>query len=284
MDTGKLVICPTPIGNLEDVTLRSLNALRSADVVCAEDTRVTAKLLAAYGIQKPLERLDEATISKGVGRLLEGIRAGQTVAFCSDAGMPGVSDPGLRLIRAAQDAQLPIEVLPGPTAGVMAYVASGLTNPRFYFGGFFPRKAAEQERLLAALKGLDAVLVFYESPARLVSALGTIAQAFPEREVAVCRELTKVHEEVFRDTAPQALEEFARRAQEGRLKGEVVVVIDGPSETEQAREAAAALDSARLRARELQAAGSLSQKDIAGRLQEEFGIPRNAAYGIVVGR
>ena len=282
MDAGKLVICPTPIGNLGDMTLRGLEALRGADAVCAEDTRVTAKLLAAYDIKKRVERWDEATISKGVGAILERIAAGQVIVFCSDAGMPGVSDPGSRLVRAAQDAQVPVEVLPGPTAGVAAYVASGFTCPSFYFGGFFPRKAADRERALAKLKALDAVLVFYESPNRLVGALKAVAEALPEREVAICRELTKLHEEVVRGNARKVLEEFEQRAAETSLKGEVVLVIDAPPAQEQERDTAAALDSAQGRAQELMEAGLLSKKDIVSRLQEEFGISRNDAYEIVV--
>ncbi|MCL2826284.1 MAG: 16S rRNA (cytidine(1402)-2'-O)-methyltransferase [Eggerthellaceae bacterium] len=282
MDAGKLVICPTPIGNLGDMTLRGLEALRGADAVCAEDTRVTAKLLAAYDIKKRVERWDEATISKGVGAILERIAAGQVIVFCSDAGMPGVSDPGSRLVRAAQDAQVPVEVLPGPTAGVAAYVASGFTYPSFYFGGFFPRKAADRERALAKLKALDAVLVFYESPNRLVGALKAVAEALPEREVAICRELTKLHEEVVRGNARKVLEEFERRAAETSLKGEVVLVIDAPPAQEQERDTAAALDSAQGRAQELMEAGLLSKKDIVSRLQEEFGVSRNDAYEIVV--
>ncbi|MCL1798937.1 MAG: 16S rRNA (cytidine(1402)-2'-O)-methyltransferase [Eggerthellaceae bacterium] len=297
--TGSLVICPTPIGNLRDVTQRSLEALRSADVVCAEDTRVTGRLLAAYDIQKRLERLDEAAISKEADRILEHVRSGQRVVFCSDAGMPGVSDPGCRLVRAAQDAGLPVEVLPGPSAGVTAYVASGFTNPCFYFGGFFPRKAQDRSRLLEGLKALDAVLVFYESPARLVSSLQAAAESLPEREVAVCRELTKLHEEVYRGPAAQVRDEFAARAQKEGVKGEVVLVIDGPCAAEWDQERAAALVAARELAVRLRAgqageaagagevdhaAGTPSSKDLAARLQEEFGISRNDAYEIALGR
>ncbi|MCL1797737.1 MAG: 16S rRNA (cytidine(1402)-2'-O)-methyltransferase [Eggerthellaceae bacterium] len=284
LNTGKLVICPTPLGNLGDITARSLDALRSGDVICAEDTRVTAKLLAAYDIQKRVERLDETMISKETKHIIERISRGQTVVFCSDAGMPGVSDPGNRLIRAVQDARLQVEVLPGASAGVTAYVASGFANPRFYFGGFFPRKAGERERLLESLRKLDAVLVFYESPLRLVSALEAVVKVFPEREVAVCRELTKLHEEVYRNSAPQVLDEFSRRAQGKGIKGEVVLVIDGSSALEQVHEQDKVLDAAGVRAAELKAQANLSGKDIAAQLQKEFDISRNAAYEIALNR
>ena len=179
--SGKLVIVPTPIGNLGDMTLRSLEALREADVVCAEDTRVTGKLLAHFGIEKRLARLDEAMIGSRAAGVVERVAAGEVVAYCSDAGMPGVSDPGLRLVAAAREAGVAVEVLPGASAAACAYVASGTVCPRFYFGGFFPRKATEQRTVLAELSGLDAALVFYESPNRLVAALSVIAEVLPWR-------------------------------------------------------------------------------------------------------
>ena len=172
---GKLIICPTPIGNLGDMPQRALDALTSADVVCAEDTRVTGKLLAAFGIGKRLERLDEALIGSRADGIVARVEAGEVIAYCSDAGMPGVSDPGLRLVAAAREAGVAVEVLPGASAAACAYVASGTVCPRFYFGGFFPRKAAEQRSVLEELRGLDAALVFYESPNRLVAALSAIA-------------------------------------------------------------------------------------------------------------
>lgn len=280
--SGKLVICPTPIGNLGDMTQRALDALRAADVVCAEDTRVTGRLLAAFGIEKRLERLDEASISWAATALIDRIAAGEVIAYCSDAGMPGVSDPGQRLVAAAHAAKVAVEVLPGPTATATAYVASGFVCPRFYFGGFFPRKAAERVSVLENLHALDAVLLFYESPRRTASALRAIAEVLPQREVALCRELTKMHEEVFRALSSQVAEEFTRREEEGVIKGEVVIVIDAPSAAEQKTDTMCAADGARLRAVELKAQGALSKKDIVCTLQVEFGIARNAAYDIVL--
>lgn len=278
--SGKLVIVPTPIGNLGDMTLRSLEALREADVVCAEDTRVTGKLLAHFGIEKRLVRLDEAMIGSRAAGVVERVAAGEVVAYCSDAGMPGVSDPGLRLVAAAREAGAAVEVLPGASAAACAYVASGTVCPRFYFGGFFPRKAAEQRSVLEELRGLDAALVFYESPNRLVAALSAIAEVLPWREVAVCRELTKLHEEVVRGPLPEVRDAFAAREREGAgIKGEIVLVIDGPSEAEDAAAEQDAEVAARARAAELKAAGVRS-KDVARAIAEEFGIARNAAYDI----
>ncbi len=279
---GKLIIVPTPIGNLGDMTLRSLEALRTADMVCAEDTRVTGKLLAHFDIRKPLERLDEAMIGAKAASVMERVAAGEVLAYCSDAGMPGVSDPGLRLVAAAHEAGVPAEVLPGASAAACAYVASGTVCPRFYFGGFFPRKAGEQRTVLEKLRGLDAALVFYESPNRLVAALAAIAEVLPWREVAVCRELTKLHEEVARGTAVELRALFGARAEEpGGIRGEIALVIDAPGEDETAADAAEAAASAEARAVELAAEG-LRTKEVARRLAAEFGIARNDAYELAM--
>ena len=278
---GKLIICPTPIGNLGDMPQRALDALAAADVVCAEDTRVTGKLLAVFGIEKRLERLDEALIGSRAGGIVARVAAGEVIAYCSDAGMPGVSDPGLRLVRACREAGAPVEVLPGPTAAATAYVASGCTNARFYFGGFFPRKAGEQHAALDAVRALDAALIFYESPNRVAAALSALAEAFPLREAAVCRELTKLHEEVVRGPLPALAEQFAERAAGGGVKGEIVVVIDGPNEAENQAAEEDAADAARSVASQLKAEG-LRSKDIAKQLAVEFGLPRNVAYDIAL--
>lgn len=278
---GRIVVCPTPIGNLGDITLRALDALREADVVCAEDTRVTGKLLAAFGIEKRLERLDEASMGARADAVAARAAAGEVIAYCSDAGMPGVSDPGLRLVAAARAAGVPVEVLPGASAAATAYVASGTGCARYYFGGFFPRKDAERRATLDALRALDAALVFYESPNRVASALRAIADAFPLREVAVCRELTKLHEEIARGPAPEVARAFAQRAEAGGVKGEIVLVIDGLSEVERNADATRAEDAAAARAVQLAAAG-VRTKDAAKTIAQEFGIPRNAAYDIAM--
>ena len=279
---GRLVICPTPIGNLGDMTLRTLEELRAADAVCAEDTRVTGKLLAHFGIEKRLERLDEAAITHQAGRVAERVAAGETVAFCSDAGMPGVSDPGARLIEAVRAAGGHVDVLPGASAAVTAYVASGFNNPRFFFGGFFPRKDSERRETLRALSSLDAVLMFYESPRRIAAALGALAEVLPRREVVVCRELTKVHEEVARGPVAEVRDEFARREEEGGVKGEIVLVVGPPTQAEEEGRRADAAASAAERAAELVRAGELTRKEIVKVLREEFGIARNEAYDLAM--
>ena len=277
--SGKLIIVPTPLGNLGDMTLRALEALRAADTVCAEDTRVTGKLLAALGVEgKRLERLDENVIGERAAEITARIIAGEVIAYCTDAGMPGVSDPGLRLVRTARTAGVEVEVLPGPTAVATAYVSSGCVDTAFYFGGFLPRKDAARKTLLTELKPLKAALVFYESPNRLVSALESIADVMPLREVAVCRELTKLHEEVSRGPVLQVLAQFAAR---DAVKGEVVIVVDGPNEAEREAQIAEVTADAATRARELAEEG-VRPKDITRRLVEEFGISRNEAYDMAL--
>ena len=278
---GKLILCPTPLGNLGDVSRRVLEALEAVDVVCAEDTRVTAKLLAALGVSKRLERLDEQRMGALAPRYVQRVLAGETIAYCSDAGMPGISDPGQRLVRAARAAGAPVEVLPGPTAFATAYVASGCESTRFYFGGFFPRKAAERVQTLRQLAGLDAALIFYESPFRVPEALACIAGELPKRQVAVCRELTKLHEEVFVARADEAAREFAERAQNGTVKGEFVLVIDGPAAEEEQEGYRCGIEQARVLAGELLEQG-LFTKQVAKRLRAECGISRNHAYALAM--
>ncbi len=215
---GRLVVCPTPIGNLEDVTLRVLAELSHADVVACEDTRHTAVLLNRHGISARLVSLHEHNERARAAELVEQIRAGATVALVSDAGMPLVSDPGFALVRACVAAELDVQVLPGPSAALTALVASGLPVERWCFVGFLPRARGE---LVALLSGATETLVAFESPRRLAATLELLALHDPQRPVAVCRELTKLHEEVRRGSA-SALAEHYRAAP---ARGEVVLVI-----------------------------------------------------------
>jgi 16S rRNA (cytidine1402-2'-O)-methyltransferase len=216
--SGRLIVCPTPIGNLEDITLRVLAALREADVVACEDTRRTRVLLDRYGVRAKLvsyhEHNEQARSAELVGRM----REGAVVALVSDAGMPLVSDPGYVLVRGCVAAGLPVEVLPGPSAAITALVASGLPADEWHFHGFLPRKKGELRRVLAEPVG---TLVAFESPRRLPATLELLAELDAEREVAVCRELTKAHEEVVRGTAA----ELASRYASGPPKGEIVLVL-----------------------------------------------------------
>lgn len=279
MAEGKLILCPTPLGNLGDMTERTLRAFGSCDAICCEDTRVTGKLLAALGIEgKRLERLDEEMVAHKATAVIERVLAGETIAYCSDAGMPGVSDPGQRLVAKAHELGAPVEVLPGPSAAITAFVASGFATPQFYFGGFFPRKAGARGETLAALSPLDAVLIFYESPNRIIAALEAVAEALPLRQVAVCRELTKVHEEVLLGTAAEVAAQLASR---DAVKGEVVLVIDAPGSEEVEAGERDALARAETKARDLLAQGTMTPKDVVRAIREEFGLSRNDAYSLV---
>lgn len=279
---GRLYIVGTPIGNLDDLSARAAAAFESADAICCEDTRVTSKLLAHLGVSKPLVRCDENVIASRAPQLVERLLAGEALAFASDAGMPGVSDPGQVLVDAARDAGVAVEVIPGPTACITALVATGIPCDHFFFEGFLPRKHGERVRRLRRLAAIPGALLFYESPHRVEDSLAAIAEVFPEREVAVCRELTKLHEEVFRGPAADVRDEFARRAGEGSIKGEIVLVIDGPSEAEAVATAATAASDASSRAAELVAEG-MRTKEVAKKIAAEFGIARNEAYEIAMG-
>jgi 16S rRNA (cytidine1402-2'-O)-methyltransferase len=216
---GRLVVCPTPIGNLEDVTLRVLAALRSADVVACEDTRRTRVLLERHGISAPLVSYHEHNERRRAGELVARVRAGETVALVSDAGTPVVSDPGWAVLQESVAAGVAVEVLPGPSAVVTALVASALPAATWRFAGFLPRREAE---LRAALSGTETVVAF-ESPRRLAATLSVLAAMDRRRPAAVCRELTKVHEEVARGTAGELAERFGGR----EVRGEVVLVVGG---------------------------------------------------------
>jgi 16S rRNA (cytidine1402-2'-O)-methyltransferase len=216
---GRLLVCATPIGNLEDVTLRVLRALGEADVIACEDTRRTRVLLDRHNIPATrLVSLHEHNERARAVELADRVRAGETVALVSDAGMPLVSDPGYALVQACIREDLPIEVLPGPSAVPSALVLSGLPPDRWLFVGFLPRKRGQRERLLA-----DAAetLVAFESPRRLSATLDMLAHVDPQRPVAVCRELTKLHEEVSRGSAAELAKRYGERAP----KGEVVLVV-----------------------------------------------------------
>jgi 16S rRNA (cytidine1402-2'-O)-methyltransferase len=217
--SGRLVVCPTPIGNLEDVTLRVLSALRNADVVACEDTRRTRVLLERYGVQASLVPYHEHNERERTPELVARMRAGEVVALVSDAGMPLVSDPGYWLVRGCVAAGLEVEVLPGPSAALAALVASALPADVWRFVGFLPRKRGALVEVFASAE----TVVAFESPRRVASSLAVLASVDPARPVAVCRELTKRHEEVVRGSAG----ELAARYAESEPRGEVVLVIGG---------------------------------------------------------
>ncbi len=218
-----LVVVPTPIGNLEDITLRALRALREADVIACEDTRRTGRLLTHYEIKKPLLAYHEHNEDRLAPELAERVRT-EKVALVSDAGTPLVSDPGYRLLQACIEAGVEVEALPGPSAVMTALVASGLPADVVVFPGFPPRKGRERKELLDRISNEPSTFVLFESPHRLAK---TLKELPAEMLVAVCRELTKLHEEVFRGTVAEAAEHFG-----GGVRGEIVLVVRGGTDEE----------------------------------------------------
>ena len=273
---GLLSVVGTPIGNLSDASPRVIDTLRDSSLILCEDTRVTARLLAAFDLHVPLQRADENVLARRVASTIERVSAGEHVSFVSDAGMPGVSDPGQRLVDAALDAGLRVEVVPGPSAVTCALVASGLPMEHFFFEGFLPRKHGAIVSRLRELAAVPGALVAYESPRRAAATLSAVAEVFPLRRVALVRELTKLHEEVLRGLAPQVAEQVGAR---GELKGECVIVIEGPVAGEGAQEQdLPSLDDAIAAGL---AAGE-SKSALAKRLARELGVARSEAYDRVV--
>jgi 16S rRNA (cytidine1402-2'-O)-methyltransferase len=264
-----LAVCATPIGNLDDVTLRVLRELVEAEVVLCEDTRHTRGLLQRHGIDARLVSYHEHNEAKRTAELLPRLEAGARVALVSDAGMPGISDPGARLVAAALDAGVPVTVLPGPSAVETALVASGLAADRYLFVGFLPRAARARENLWAELARSADPVVAFESPRRLPASLASLAGALPQRPVAVCRELTKRFEEVVRGTAAEVADQFREPP-----KGEITVVVGGAGDAELEPKSGAEAVRA---VTELVAAG-LARKRAAELVARLTGVPRNELY------
>jgi len=224
---GTLYLVATPIGNLEDITLRALRTLKECDVVAAEDTRRTGQLLKHFGISRPLLSYFQFNEAKRSEEIIGRLQRGEKVALVTDAGSPGISDPGERVVRAAIAAGLHVESVPGPSALVAALTASGLPTEEFHFVGFLPHKSGQRRRELERLKGMGGTLVLYESPYRVEKLLGELNEVFAERQVVLARELTKKFEEYLRGTPAELLEVLKQRA----LKGEFVVLVAGEDGT-----------------------------------------------------
>jgi 16S rRNA (cytidine1402-2'-O)-methyltransferase len=263
-----LVVCPTPIGNLEDITLRVLRELGEADVVLCEDTRHTRVLLDRHGIRARLVSFHRHNEARRTTELLPRLEQGERIALASDAGLPGVNDPGARLVAAALDRGLEVTVLPGPSAVETALVASGLVGERYTFLGYLPRNSAGLERLWNELRGWGWPAVAFESPRRLPAALASLAEAHPERPVAVCRELTKQFEEVVRGTSTELADRF-----KAAPKGEITVVVGADPAPFARVEDGAALEAVSL----LVAAGTPRRvaADVVARLT---GVSKNTLY------
>jgi 16S rRNA (cytidine1402-2'-O)-methyltransferase len=223
LQAGTLYLVATPIGNLEDITLRAIRTLKECDIVAAEDTRRTGVLLKHFEISKPLLSYFQFNEARRSEEILERLSRGEKVALVTDAGSPGISDPGERVVKAAIDAGFRVEPVPGPSALIAALTASGLPTDEFYFIGFLPHKSGQRRKALERLKDMTSTLVIYESPYRVEKLLGELQELYPNRPVVLARELTKRFEEHLRGTPAELLQVFKQRA----LRGEFVVLIEG---------------------------------------------------------
>ena len=267
----------TPIGNLEDISQRALAVLASVDRVACEDTRRTGRLLARHGISARLVSYHEHNAVRVRPTLVRALQDGGSVALVSDAGTPLISDPGYKLVRAALDAGVRVTGCPGPSAPLLALILSGLPTDRFYFGGFLPSRAGPRREALAALRSLDATLVFLESPRRLATALADMASTLGPRPAAVARELTKLHEEIRRTTLDELAGHYAAT---GAPKGEVVVVVGG----ERDDIAQPTLSDAEIEERLDRLLADGSVRDAAATLSAETGLPRRELYARALAR
>jgi 16S rRNA (cytidine1402-2'-O)-methyltransferase len=269
---GRLYLVGTPIGNLGDLTDRARATLRDVDVVAAEDTRRTGRLLAHAGIKRRLVSLFEGNERERTGQLLDELREGRDVGLVTDAGMPSISDPGFRLVRACVEEGIDLRVVPGPSAVTAALVVSGLPTDRFVFEGFLPRKAGERRERLRAIAAEERTVVLFEAPHRLATLLRDALVELGDRRIAVARELTKLHEEVLRGRVAEVL----ARLGGSEPRGEVVVVIEGRREADETH-----LDELVAEARQLVASG-IRKRDAATTVARRHDASANAIYEALV--
>lgn len=230
MDSGTLYICATPIGNLEDITFRAIRVLGEVDLIAAEDTRHTLRLLNHFGIKKPLTSYHEHNAREKGAELVSKLKKGVDIALVSDAGMPGISDPGADIVKLAIEEAVEVTVLPGATASITALVLSGLDTGKFIFEGFLPSKKAQRKTELEKVKSYKKTTIIYESPHRILSTLKDIESILGGRKISISRELTKKYEETFRGTAKEALEKFKK----SKVRGEFVIVIEASPQEDEA--------------------------------------------------
>ena len=227
--TGTLYLVPTPIGNLEDMTFRAVKTLQTVDLIASEDTRNTQKLLNHFEVKVPQKSLHEHNYNERIPELMNFLKEGNSIAQVSDAGMPSISDPGHELVVACIEENIPVVALPGATAGMTALIASGLLPQPFLFYGFLQRKRSIQKRELEELKKQTATLIFYESPHRIKETLKNLLEILGNREVVICRELTKLYEEYLRGTAEEVIDYLSEHA----LKGECCLLVSGATDAEE---------------------------------------------------
>jgi 16S rRNA (cytidine1402-2'-O)-methyltransferase len=273
MAGAMLYVVGTPIGNLEDISLRALRVLKGVDLIACEDTRHTRKLLDHYGIATRTISYHEHNEPSRAAELVQRLEHGEHIALVSDAGMPGVSDPGYRVVKAAVDRGIPVVPIPGPAAFVAALAASGLPTDAFQFGGFVPSKTGERRQALAQVADAPETQIFYEAPHRLLETLQDIVEILgPERPVVVARELTKLHEEFVRGPAIEVLRSLKDR--EGGIRGEITLLLGRPK----TQKTVSITADIRARLTALQAERNLDQKAALKAVAKEFGISKSEAY------
>ena len=274
MQKGILYIVSTPIGNLEDITLRAIRTLREVRLIAAEDTRRTRILLDAYGIDTPLTSLHDRNELKKSIHLIARLNEGIDIAYVSDAGTPGISDPGYIFVRKAISESIRVVPVPGPVAAVAALNVSGLPMDRFVFFAFLPSRRGKRQQLLESIKEETKTMVFYESPNRLVAALQDISEILGDRQIAVSRELTKIYEETLRGTVSEVSESLRGK----KIKGEITLVISGAARDRTGRSA----EEIRARFQEARKDPESSTRDIIDTLSKEIDMPRKEIYSQVL--
>lgn len=268
VEKGKLYICPTPIGNLEDITIRTLNTLEEVDIIAAEDTRHSIKLLNHYEIKRPLTSYHEHNMKEKGPELIEKLNSGLNIGLISDAGMPGISDPGQDLIKLAIEGDIEVVVLPGATASITALVASGLDTSHFVFEGFLSAKKNKRLEEINDIKEEKRTIIIYESPHRLLDTLKDILSVLGNRRIGISRELTKKYEEKFRGSIEEAIEHFSKNP----VRGEFVLVVEGNLEVKEVVEI-----NIEEKLRELILSGE-SKRDSIRILVEKYSLPKNQVY------
>jgi 16S rRNA (cytidine1402-2'-O)-methyltransferase len=279
MSVGKIYLVPTPIGNLKDITLRALETLEMVDEIAAEDTRQSLKLLNHYNIKKPLfsyhQHNEQGKSDEIISKLLEG----KNIALVTDAGTPGISDPGSVVVRKCIEENISFEVLPGATAITTALIHSGLDTTKFAFLGFIPRETKEKKKLIEDIKNKKETLIFYESPHRLIESLSYLNKNLGNRDIAVCRELTKLHEEIYRGKIDDAYKWF----NENRPRGEFVLVISGKTESEIKAEKEEALTGISVEEHLMNLINSgIEKKEAIKIVSKERELPKKEVYKIAI--
>ena len=269
MDTGILYICPTPIGNLEDITLRTLRVLEEVDLIAAEDTRRTLQLLNHFEIKNPLTSYHEHNIREKGPELIKMLEDGKSIALVSDAGMPGISDPGEDIINLCVGEGLEVVVLPGPTASITALVGSGLTTDKFVFEGFLPSKKSDRKKRLEEIKNEYRTMIIYESPYRVVNTLEDILEVMGNRKIAISRELTKKYEEHIRGRVQDGIDRF----KDTNIKGEFVLILEGINIED------LEVEEIDIREKLIECINDgMSKSKSVKFISKEYGIPKNEVY------